>query len=118
MGYPSPGMLAYALWSGAIRDAHFTANDMTKADATLGEDLARLKGKSVRPPTVPNVLDMDGTKSALKQQDLFIDNFHLESRWFLLSVVAPMGQLLVSGLSCKHDTRVCQAKVQRLIDVG
>jgi hypothetical protein len=93
MGYLSPGMLAYALRSGAIRDAPFTANDIALAYAVLGEDIARLKGKSVRPSAVPNVLNMDGTMSALKHQDLFIDNIHLESRWFLLSVVAPMGQL-------------------------
>lgn len=107
LGFPSPGALAFAVRSGAIKNAVFTAKDVANAELILGADRARLKGKSTSPPQEKNLLELDGEVATERVQDIHADVFHIEGKHFLLSVVAPLGQLLVTEVQRRRDVLDC-----------
>jgi hypothetical protein len=115
LAFPSPGALAYALNSGAIKDAPFGPRDVAIAEKIFGPNPGRMKGKSTRAPMTANVLPADGEKCALADQELHCDHFHLNGRWFLLSTVAPLGQLLVSETTRKRGAARCKEIIKNHI---
>jgi hypothetical protein len=107
MGYPSPGALAFAVRSGAIKNAPFQSQDVAFAEKILGPDHARIKGKATKPKLVKNVLEADGEIATEKLQELHADVFHLEGKHFLMSMMVPLGQLFATEVHRRRDTLDC-----------
>ncbi len=97
-----PGDLAYAINSGSVLGAHFGSRDIAAGEYIYGAGKARLSGTSTRAKLERNLLDADGRKATQKKQELHTDLFHLDGYWFILSIVVPMGQMLVDEVSVRR----------------
>jgi hypothetical protein len=117
MAFPSPGALAYALSNGAIKDAPFGPKDIAIAEQLFGPSEARVKGKATRAKLTVNSLPADGEKCTLADQEIHADHFQVCGRWFLLSTVVPLGQLLVSETTRKRGGARCKAIVNKHISI-
>ena len=117
LGFASPGDVAYAINNGAITNADFTVRDIQNAEYIFGSSLGRVMGKSTRPSQVKNLLPENGEKSSQREQELHCDPFYVEGVWFLLSVVAPMGQWLCSELPEKRTTVAYRAAVEKHVGI-
>jgi hypothetical protein len=115
MGYVSPGNLAYATRQGGMTSFGVTGRDIANAEYIFGTDIARAKGKSTRARMKPNLLPIEGEKCSLRHQQIHCDIFSVEGKWFMLSVMSPLGQMFVSEVSTRRTQNSMQNVMKKHI---
>ena len=74
-------------------------------------------GKATRAKQLSNMTVANEEKSSLKQQELHMYLFTMEGKWFLLSMLQPMGQLICTEVSARrtHQTILQEKKTHMRI---
>ena len=90
-GHPSVKDLKLLLETGQIEDCPVKAKDLIEAELIMGPDVAQLKGKGMRPKSIPAVSDQVAVPKELyelhKNVEMCIDTMHVCGLTFLCAIV-------------------------------
>lgn len=105
LGFPTDGGLAYDIEHGGIVNNPVTVRGLRVAADIAGADVASMKGKATIPPAVQQSMLEVGTTTD-RDHALYCDIFEIEGQQFLLSLVDPMGLLLVTHIKSRKAEKV------------
>ena len=114
-GYADTRQLQAQLKYGTVANVPFSLQDLQRADAIFGKDVASLKGKTTHRKG-PKVKFEYLPKPIRIDQTLHLDLMFVQGMPFLVSVSEPLGLLMATSLSSKSAAPVLAAIKSQLAD--
>jgi hypothetical protein len=108
LGFPSDGGLYYNITHGVFIDNPITQRDLEIAADIYGRDVASLMGKATIPPAIRDSMVIVN-QSFDKKLDMFTDIMFVEELPFMVSVLKPIGLILVTNLTKSKKTEYMES---------
>ena len=97
LGFPGEGSLTYDIMSGGMINNPVTPNALKIAADLFGRDVAAMKGKMTIQKAISNSM-LEVQTDSDQVQDMHTDVFEYEGQPCLLTVVSPMGLLIINAI--------------------
>lgn len=115
-GFPSLQTAIQMLRSGMVPDTDITAQDLYRANAIYGNEIAIIKGKHKERKEKPLPDRYEAARDLPVQRDqvLFADIAAVEGTRYLVSISVPLGLIIVSSLTDK-TTKTIATELHRFV---
>eukprot|EP01033_Poteriospumella_lacustris_P016756 gene16756-11987_t len=116
-GFPSLRDAVDMIKSGMVLDADITVQDLYRANAIYGNEVAVVKGKSKerKARSVPERYEISKHVGVQAEQIMFADLAYIEGLTFLVTITAPLGLWMVSHIDDK-TSRTLKNELTRAFD--
>ena len=116
-GFPSLRDAVDMIKSGMVLDADITVQDLYRANAIYGNEVAVVKGKSKerKARSVPERYEISKHVGVQAEQIMFADLAYIEGLTFLVTITAPLGLWMVSHIDDK-TSRTLKNELPRALD--
>ena len=110
LGYASPSELQRMIRNGTLINNSVTTADIARAEQIYGKDIAALKGKTTRKPSMQAGESEKITGIVRKEQSLYIDIMFVDGIPFFISKAQPLGLVQVTDLKGRrHSTGILKS---------
>ena len=110
LGYASPNEMQRMIRAGTLINNSVTTADLARAEQIYGKDIAALKGKTTRKPSMQAGESEKIVGLVRKDQNLYMDIMFVDGLPFFISKAQPLGLIQVTDLKGRrHSTVILKA---------
>jgi len=116
LGYASPGELGRMIKNGTLLNNSVTTADVSRAEKIFGKDVAALKGKTTRRPSM-QAAGSEKTEAVVRvDQNLHMDIMFVDGIPFLVSRAEPLGLIQITDLKGRRHATILMTAFQEHYD--